>query len=324
VKNVILLLFLLSGIKAFSQYQTREKTITLVDHPKDVIIHINSPADNLIDPKKKTRLIFFALPNTNSIEWTAGKRMEPGDDWHYDIQHIAAQTRYLREHMKNFNIIVVYLGTRQQSWPAWKRSYPQYTGIIHGIIDSVYNRFISLKPQITLNSHSGGGSFIFAYLEGISEIPSFIERIAFIDSEYNYEEKYAALLAKWLKTGKKYLSALAYNDSVVIYEGKPLVSPTGGTWYRTKLMQKNLAAYFKFSTQSDTAFIHHSALKGRIQFYLKENPNAVIYHTHQVSRNGFIFTNVSGTKDEKRLPFKYWGPWVYSEYILTAKEQVGF
>jgi hypothetical protein len=324
VRNFIILIFLFAYSQGFSQYETHEKTTTLVDHPKDVIIHINAPADNLLDPKKKTKLIFFTLPNTNSIEWTAGKKMQPGDDWHYDIQHIAAQTRFLREHLKNFNIIVVYLGTRQQSWPAWKRVYPEYTGIIHGIIDSVYNRFASLKPAIILNSHSGGGSFIFAYLDGISEIPSVIERIAFIDSEYNYEEKYASMFAKWLKTGNKYLSALAYNDSVVIYEGKPLVSPTGGTWYRTKMMQKDLSKYFKFKTQSDTAFINHSALNGRVQFHLKENPGAVIYHTEQVRKNGFIFTNVSGTKDEKRLPFKYWGPWAYSEYILDTKEDVGY
>jgi len=296
----------------------------MVDQPKDVIIHINAPADNLIDPKKKTKLIFFTLPNTNSIEWTAGKKMQAGDDWHYDIQHIAAQTRYLRVNMKDFNIIVVYLGTRQQSWPAWKRVYPEYTPIIKGIVDSVYNRFAYLKPQVTLNGHSGGGSFIFSYLDAIAEIPSVIERIAFIDSEYNYHEKYAAMLAKWLKSGKKYLSALAYNDSVVIYQGKPLVSPTGGTWYRTKMMQKNLSSYFKFKKQSDTSFMHYSALKGRIQFHLKENPGGVIYHTYQVSRNGFIFTNVSGTKDEKRLPFKYWGPLAYSEYILDTKEEVGF
>jgi len=324
MKNFASLILLCAGFQAFSQYQNREKTTTIVDQPKDVIIHINAPSDDLLDPKKKTKLIFFTLPNTNSIEWTAGKKMEAGDDWHYDIQHIAAQTRYLREHMKNFNIIVVYLGTRQQSWPAWKGIYPNYSAIIGGIVNSVYDRFASLKPQVTLNSHSGGGSFIFAYLDGIREIPSVIERIAFIDSEYNYNEKYAVKFADWLKKGEKYLSCLAYNDSVVIYQGKPLVSPTGGTWYRTKMMQKNLSKYFKFQKKSDTAFIDYSALKGRIQFHLKENPKAVIYHTEQVRKNGFIFTNVSGTRDEKRFPFKYWGPWAYSEYILDAKEEVGF
>jgi hypothetical protein len=324
MKSSIILSFLLISAAVFAQSQNLEKTTTLVDEPKDVIIHINAPADNLIDPKKKTKLIFFTLPNTNSIEWTAGKKMQPGDDWHYDIQHIAAQTRFLRVHMKNYNIIVVYLGTRQQSWPAWKRAYTNFNSTIPGIIESVYQRFAYLKPMITLNSHSGGGSFLFSYIDGVSEIPSTIERIAFIDSEYNYEEKHSVKLASWLKTGKKYLNLLAYNDSVVIYQGKPLVSPTGGTWYRTKLMQKDLAKYFKFKTQSDTAFIHHSALKGRIEIHLKENPKGVIYHTEQVRKNGFIYTNVSGTKDEKRLPFKYWGPWVYEEYIADKKEEVGF
>src|SRR5687768_18186132 len=45
------------------------------------------------DPARPTNLILFALPNGNTIEWTMGARLEPGMDWHYDIQHIAAQVR---------------------------------------------------------------------------------------------------------------------------------------------------------------------------------------------------------------------------------------
>jgi hypothetical protein len=69
-------------------------------------------------------LVFFALPNGNSIEWTKGKRLADGDDWHYDIQHIAAQTLYLRSIMTDMNVIVVYMANELKSWPAWKRAQP--------------------------------------------------------------------------------------------------------------------------------------------------------------------------------------------------------
>jgi hypothetical protein len=298
-----------------------ETTLTIWDDPKDVIIHINAPEASRIDPRKKTRLIYFALPNGNSIEWTAGKQMREGDDWHYDIQHIAAQTRYLRQNLDDFNIITVYLATRQKSWPAWKRTYPDYAERIQTLFNAVNMRFSVLDPQITLNGHSGGGSFIFGYLDGVHAIPQNIDRLAFIDSNYGYEDKYEGKLADWLKNSKKrYLNVLAYNDSVVIYNGKPLVSPTGGTWYRSKLMQSQLAKHFHFRTTTDTAFIRSEALSGRVQFVLKQNPRALIFHTHQVALNGFIFSNISGTKAMRKLPFTYFGDQAYKEFIHPEAE----
>ncbi len=220
---------------------SKENTLTITDRPRDVVININFPA--AFKPKCTTKLIFFALPNGNSIEWTAGKKMLPGDDWHYDIQHIAAQTRFLRANAPEQNVILVYLCTRQKSWPTWKMQYPDYAQRIPKLIDSVTNLFKELKPKIILNSHSGGGSFIFGYLDGLVEIPDIVERIAFIDSDYRYEEYHSLKLAKWLNADKKhYLCVLAYNDSVVVYNGKPLVSPTG--WHMVP-QQTDAKAFFK-------------------------------------------------------------------------------
>ncbi|MEJ7692530.1 hypothetical protein [Daejeonella sp.] len=300
---------------------SEESTLTIRDKPTDVIIHINAPRADLINSRKKTRIIFFALPNGNSIEWTAGKKMAAGDDWHYDIQHIAAQTRYLRNKLDDFNIITVYLATKQKSWPAWKKAYPDYPVLIQSLFGAVNARFASLNPMITLNSHSGGGSFIFGYLDGVTDIPLNIDRFAFIDSDYGYEEKYGHQLANWLKADKgRHLNVLAYNDSVVVYNGNPLVSPTGGTWYRSKLMQANLAKEFKFKSRTDTSFMCFEALSGRIQFILKQNPKALIFHTHQVGLNGFIFSNLSGTKEMNRTHFTYFGDQVYKQFIAAEQE----
>ncbi|MBL7703255.1 MAG: hypothetical protein JNM14_13470 [Ferruginibacter sp.] len=292
-----------------------EQELTISDQWKDVILNINAPLQ--LKQTGKTYLVFFALPNGNSIEWTKGKKLKEGDDWHFDIQHIAAQTRYVRQTDKKNNYIIVYTMAAKKSWPAWKRSTRDSIFIIKNIVDSISRLFKKYRPETVLNGHSGGGSFIFGYLDAVENIPAGITRIAFLDSDYGYEEaKHAIKLVNWLKAGhRNKLLVLAYNDSIVVYNGKPLVSTTGGTWYRSRLMQKNLAAAFDFDTVADTAFIHHSALNKRIQIILKENPSGLLYHTEQVARNGFMLSLLSATKFDRKKYFTYFGQRVYQKFI---------
>ncbi len=294
-----------------------EQVLQINNQPKDVTIEINAPLQ--FRKSGKTYLIFYALPNGNTIEWTKGKKMNAGDDWHFDIQHIAAQTRFIRSADKRNNYVVIYLMTQQKSWPSWKKTYPDANRIIQQIVDSISSVFQSYHPHIILNGHSGGGSFIFGYLDAVETIPSSVDRIAFLDSDYGYEtERHQKKLTDWLQEDRKNnLVVLAYNDSVVIYNGKPLVSPTGGTWYRSRLLQRDLSQTFSFNSTTDTTFIHHSALKGRIQIHLKQNPTGLIYHTVQVEKNGFIYSILSGTKFDKKKYFSYFGERVYEDYILT-------
>lgn len=292
-----------------------EQELNISNQWKDVIININAPSQ--LNPRGKTYLVFFALPNGNSIEWTKGKKLKPDDDWHFDIQHIAAQTRYVRHLDKKNNYIIAYVMAAKKSWPAWKRSTPDSIYIIKNMVDSISHLFKNYQPEIILNSHSGGGSFIFGYLDAVESIPTDVKRIAFLDSDYGYEEtNHTNKLINWLQQSKaNKLLVLAYNDSIVIYSGKPLVSPTGGTWYRSRLLQRNLAATFDFSMVADTVFISHSALGGRIQIILKENPAGLIYHTEQVARNGFILSLLSATKFDKKKYFTYFGERVYQKFI---------
>src|SRR5690242_21458574 len=53
-----------------------------------------APGD--FDPKRPTQLIVYATPNGNSIEQTLGSARTDTTDWHFDIQHIAAQIRRSR------------------------------------------------------------------------------------------------------------------------------------------------------------------------------------------------------------------------------------
>jgi hypothetical protein len=304
---------LLPGFKQTGSFDEQE--LIIKDQWKNVTISICAPLQ--FNRRGKTHLIFFALPNGNSIEWTKGKKLNPGDDWHFDIQHVAAQTRYVRSINKKDNYIIAYLMTGQKSWPTWKHNTPDSIYIIRNIADSITNMFKTYDPVIVLNGHSGGGSFIFGFLDAVNEIPGNVERIAFLDSDYGYEEgMHKNKLVNWLaQNSNNKLLVLAYNDSVVIYNGKPLVSATGGTWYRSRLMQRNLAESFSFTTTSDTSFIMHEALTGRIKIILKENPHGLIYHTEQVARNGFILSLLSTTKFNRKKYFTYFGERVYEKFI---------
>lgn len=301
-------------LKDFKPVNNNEQELWIKNGVDSVTININAPLH--FNKKGKTFLILFALPNGNSIEWTKGKKLNPGDDWHFDIQHIAAQLRWVRNIDKKNNYIIVYLMADQKSWPYWKRTTGNSKIKIKTIVDALNDRFSQYDPKIMLNGHSGGGSFIFGYLDAVEKIPNNIERIAFLDSDYGYVDSlHTKKLTDWLKIKTHHLFVLAYNDSIVIYNGNPLVSPTGGTWYRSRLLQRKFSEYFLFKTKADTSFIDHSALGGRVRIILKENPEGLIYHTVQVEKNGFIYSLLSNTKFDKRNYFTYFGDRVYGNYI---------
>ena len=291
----------------------------MFNYEPEIRVLINAPSAELFDPNKPTEVVLFALPNGNTIEQTIGKKLNSGDDWHFDIQHIGAQTRFLRNQSSENNLVVVYLETAQKSWPSWKAKHQDYPVIINSLVNYLTNLFSDYNPFVVLTGHSGGGSFTFGFLDSIKEIPDNIERISFLDSNYGYDDKYGPKFLKWIKASDKhFLSVIAYNDSVALYNGKPVVSDTGGTWYRSKMMKNYLDDYFEFTEEENDEFIKYTALNGRIKFILKKNPDKLILHTVQVELNGFIQGMVSGTSLEN-VGYKYYGQRAYSQFIQDAK-----
>ena len=285
-------------------------------YPSDVTIHINAP-DTMLN-NRHTDLILYALPNGNSIDWTIGKEAGPGDDWHYEIQHIGAQTRFLRQHFHDRNIVTIYLQADGLSWPTWSSNHPndKYP-LITALVDSLRNLFADFPHSLVLNGHSGGGNFIFNFINSNDTIPDFVNRIAFLDSDYNYSNnlQHGDKLAQWLNTSpEKALCVLAYNDSVALYEGEPVVSPTGGTWYRSKMMQRKLSESFSFSFEENDEFYKYFALDGHIQFWLKKNPTRAILHTVQVEKNGFIHSIASATPHDHN-GYQYYSAPAYLPFI---------
>jgi hypothetical protein len=279
----------------------------------DVKVTIDRPYDFSND--KKTIITIYALPNGNTTEQTMGKKMQPGDDWHFDIQHIRAQTKFIRQQMPKKNFVVIYLENDYKSWPAWKQKHPDFKKEIPRLVDSLSNLIIAKRKIIYLNGHSGGGSFIFGYLAGVEAIPSKIKRISFLDSNYGYDSSYYPKFKYWLQNVKSAsLNVFAYNDSVALYNGKPVVSATGGTWYRSHLFLKHLKTDFSFSMKETDSINVYKSDDNRIQFFFKPNLNRGIYHTQQVELNGFIHSIFCGTKKDSRN-YKYYAARAYQDLI---------
>lgn len=308
---------ILPGFNISSHYNEQVKQFSM---EPEIKVTINAPSPEQFDPSKKVMLIIYALPNFNTTEQTIGRKLRDNDDWHFNIQHIGAQTRFLRQQRTDYNIVLAYLETGRQSWPWWRNSFPKPDSIINFVADSVINVFKNFNTEIVLDSHSGGGSFIFGYINSVKSIPDNIKRIAFIDSDYYFENAlgHGQKLIKWLKrSNDHFLNIICYNDREVKEEGKIITNKTSGTFYKTTQMKKTFEYYFKFSSEKDTAFAVYdkfNSLNGRLQVIFVENPQKLMLHTVLVERNGFIQSVNSGTGFEGEN-YRFMGAHAYDEWI---------
>src|SRR5438067_50160 len=100
-----------------------------------VRVLVNAP--EAVDPKRPTRLVVYATPNGNTIEQTLGCAKADGLDWHFDIQHVAAQVRRLRELSPKENIVLAVVEAEGLSWPAWRRSTTDSSARIVRVVNGV-------------------------------------------------------------------------------------------------------------------------------------------------------------------------------------------
>lgn len=280
-----------------------------------VRVHMNAPGGDALGKGQPVHLVLYALPNGNTIEQTAGRRRQPDDDWHFNIQHIGAQMRWLRQHEPDATLVVAYLEAAGLSWPAWARKHG--VGAIPAYVDRLCGLFPVEDLVLTLSGHSGGGSFVFGFIDAVDRIPSRVERIAFLDSNYAYNESegHAAKLVQWLQASpRNHLCVLAYQDHVARLNGRAFVSESGGTWGRSHAMKADLAKTLRFDSEVLDGLQSHTALAGRVKFLLKENPERKILHTVQVERNGFIHSMLTGTPSEGE-GYEYLGVRAYEHLI---------
>ena len=303
------------GFEIGPDFGEQVKTLTFTSGVK---VTINAGSRSMFDPGKPVELIFYALPNGNTTEQTIGKAVQEGVDWHFGIQHIGAQVRRLREVITDRNIVIAYLEAEQLSWPLWRRKHDGGSPIILGIVDSVAALMPVKEVRIVLSGHSGGGSFIFGYLNGVRHIPDRVERISFLDSNYGYsdDEGHGQKLIEWLRASNDHcLSVIAYDDRNITLNGKLVVGPDGGTYRRTLQMKETLLKSFALTDSVRENIRRFRGLNGRIDILLHENPENRILHTTLVgAMNGFIQGMCSGTPYEG-VAATFNGPVTYEKWI---------
>jgi hypothetical protein len=313
--NRILSVFILQIWSLVTYGQFRDSALIWLSFGDEINVNIDCPEQATHMQKKPLILILYALPNGSNTEQTMGRKMSGNLDWKFDIQHIRAQTEFIRKADKSHRYAVAYLENRYLSWPHWKARHADHAKIVLALVDSLRHFFRSDSCVVFLNGHSGGGRFIFSYLDAVKDIPSYIKRISFLDSDYGYEDVYLGQISRWLREVKDaHLNVFAYNDSVALYNGKPFVSATGGTWYRSHQMLYGLSDSFLISRIRNDSLIYYQTADKKVQFFFKTNPGRIIYHTIQVVRNGFIHSIFCGTRYSNK-GYRYFGERAFDRYI---------
>lgn len=293
--------------------QVREQVIA-----EGVRVIALAPLD--FDASKPTRLVIFATPNGNTIEYTLGCGNAPGIDWHFDGQHVAAQIRKMREIVPTENIVVACTEADGLSWPAWKRKYSDGPARIRKVVDAIRAWIPGNKVRITLACHSGGGSFLFGFIDGGDSIPPEIERFVFLDANYSYSDadKHGDKLIAWLKENPAHrLVVIAYDDREITLNGKKVLGPTGGTFRATERMRTRFVKDMQLVESKTGDFRNDIAMDGQVAFHVHPNPANKILHTILVGdMNGLL----RGLTDEK--PNQAWGafggPRAYSNLVQPA------
>jgi hypothetical protein len=176
---------------------------------------------------------------------------------------------------------------------------------------------------VASTGHSGGGAFIWAFIDASDSIPDYVDRIALLDANYSFddeEHKHGAKFAAWLRGGReRHLIVVCYDDRNITLNGKKIItSDTGGTWRATLRMVASLEQQFPFKETEDGGFIVRRALNGQIDFRSHKNPDNKILHTTLVGEmNGFIHALTIGTPLEGRVaplrPPRAYEAWIADE-----------
>ncbi len=274
------------------------------------------------DPLHPTTLILYALPNGNTTEQTIGKALAPGDDWHFDIQHIGAQMRLLREANPGRNLVIVYLENAQKSWPSWRAANANNSALIAGMVATLRAAIPGSGPDVWLTGHSGGGSLTFGFINAFDTIPGYISRIAFLDSNYAFgdDPAHGPKLISWLRDNKdRRLVVIAYDDRNIELNGKKVVSDIGGTYRATYRMVEAFRKEMPLKQGQVGSYVSFTA--PQVEMLIHKNPENKILHTMLVGDfNGFICAmsdlNPEGPRESWEKPLaSLEGPRAYTGWI---------
>ena len=325
-------------LAGFAQARSSAERIRVLELYPGVTATLVAPAR--LDPNKRVDLILYALPNGNSTPETIGRRLVDSVGWRYDIQHIGAQTRALRTRGLP-QAIVAYLEADTKSWPEWRRvhGYDRANTRIVELVDQIRSA-IGNPPQlaVTLTGHSGGGSFAWGFLDGQDALPDWLERIAFLDSNYSFEPRHGAKILDWLRRDPdNTLVVLAYDDREITLDGKKVVSDSGGTWRASHrmmdylrdrsvvLIEDRFGDFLRYQTNSVANVARRcDRCDAQIEVLLHPNPANRILHTEMIGEmNGYmhaLLVRRAGYAREATVleTARAYTPWVEADLVLPA------
>lgn len=282
------------------------------------------PTGNDFDPKRPTVLVIYATPNGSTIEQTLGGKAAEGApklDDRFDLQHIAAQVRRWREVDRRENIALAVVQAAEKSWPAFRKAHADAPQRERQIVATAVQRLGVPAASLVLTGHSGGGSFLWGYIDAADAIPASVRRIAFLDANYSYsdEARHGDKLLAWLRGDtSRTVVAIAYDDREITFNGKKVVGPDGGTFRASHRMLDRFGKEVPFTTGKLGPFDTFIAMNGQIRFYIHPNPQNKILHTALVGEmNGFLQAMTVGTPEEGRWG-TFGGPRAYTRWIATV------
>jgi hypothetical protein len=203
------------------------------------------------------------------------------------------------------------------SWTRFRTEHPDADAKMAQLVEQWRQEFGAEDTRVLLTGHSNGGSFMFGVIDGTDEIPAYIDRIAFLDANYNFiAAKHADKISRWLKDDDaRRLIVIAYDDREIRLEGKKVVGPEGGTFRATGRMREALGKAIELRESVNQTFNETNGLDGRIHFYVHANPKNKILHTALVGEmNGLAHAATLGTPNEEKWG-TFGGPRAYSKYV---------
>lgn len=289
-----------------------------------VRLYVDVPEGRDLDAQRPTLLIVYATPNGSTVEQALGGK-PPAQaalrDERFDLQHVAAQVRRWREVDRRENIALAVVQPAEKSWPAFRKAYADAPQRERQIIAEAIQRVRRPVDHLILAGHSGGGSFLWGYIDAGDQIPADVDRIAFLDANYSYSEqsKHGDKLLVWLRDNStRSLIVIAYDDREITLNGKKVVGPDGGTYRASHRMLDRFARELAITPGRVGPFDSFSAMDGRIRFFIHPNPENKILHTALVGQmNGLLEALTVGTPDEAKWG-TFGGPRAYSNWVRAV------
>jgi hypothetical protein len=135
---------------------------------------------------------------------------------------------------------------------------------------------------------------MFGFIEGQAVLPDWLERIAFLDANYNFAPAHGDKLVAWLRRNPhNRLVTLAYDDREIMLDGKKVVSDSGGTWRASQRMIQHLSQSLTFARDTLGAFTRYRA--PQVELLLHPNPENRILHTTMIGdMNGYMHALLTG------------------------------